>query len=104
MRVLLDPGKLVGKAGLAAELEGLGLALDLVERALHLLEPGEGIGDALVIEIGAQAQARGGALVPRRETLLARLGVGELGLELGDVDALLLQRLLKAVELALLER
>src|SRR6266849_1116721 len=45
--------------GLAPEIIDLGLALELVERALDLLEAGEGVGDALVIELAANLDAAG---------------------------------------------
>src|SRR6185437_8484927 len=80
---------------------GLDLALHLVERALDLLEAGKGVGDALVMEARAQLDAVGGRLVPRRDRFLARLGVGELRLELGDVLVLLLQAFLDLRLLAL---
>ena len=85
----LEPGKLLAERRLAAEIIDLGLALDLVERALDLLEAGEGVGDALVIELAAQLDPAGRRFVPGDDGALARLGVGELGLQLADILVLL---------------
>src|SRR6516162_9623403 len=97
----LEPGELVGASLLAAEIEGLDLALHLVERALDVLEASKGVGDALVIEPGAKLDAVDGSLLPRSDRLLAQLGVGELRLQLADVIVLLGERVLDLLALML---
>src|SRR5579864_8618 len=82
-------GEFVGERLLAPEIEGLDLALDLIQRALHLLEAGKSVGDALVIEMVPQLQAVPRRLLPRHDRFLATLGVGELALELADILILL---------------
>src|SRR6185437_12900327 len=99
----LEAGELFADGWLAAEIVGLDLALDLVERALDLLESSKRIGDALVIKLGAHFETRGGRLLARDHRPLARLGVGELRLQLGDVLVLAGERLFDVLEL-LLER
>src|SRR5216684_3248361 len=74
----LEPGELLANRRLAPEIIDLGLALELVERALDLLEAGEGVGDALVIELAANLDAAGRRFVAGDDRPLACLGVGEL--------------------------
>src|SRR6476660_137836 len=72
----LEPGELLADRRLASEIVDLGLALELVERALDLLEAGEGVGDALVIELAADLHAAGRRFVAGDDRPLAGLGVG----------------------------
>src|SRR5208282_3590712 len=95
----LELGELVGDRLLAPEIIDLDLALELVERALDLLEAGERVADPLVIELRAHLEARRGALLPGRDRLLARFGVFQLRLELGDILVLFRQRRLDLGEL-----
>src|SRR5579875_1773416 len=74
---------------LAAEIVGLDLALGLIERAFDLLEAGEGVGDALVVQLGAHLKTRGRRLVSGHDRALARLRVGELCLQFGKILVLL---------------
>src|SRR6516165_10195508 len=100
----LEPCKFVREGLLAAEIEGLDLALHFVERTLDVLEAGKGVGDALVIEVRAQLDAVDGSLLPRGDRLLAHLGVGELGLQLADVLVLLGECILDLLALMLQRR
>src|SRR5262249_8965407 len=96
-----EPGELIGDSLLAPEIEDLDLAFHLVERVLDLLETGKRIGDALVIKMRTQLDAVGRSLLPRDDRLLAHLGVGKLGLQLGDVLVLLGERILDLLTLML---
>src|SRR2546428_12704793 len=69
----LQPGELLADRRLAPEIVDLGLALELVERALDLLEAGEGVGDALVVELAADLDAAGRRFGPRDDCPLAPL-------------------------------
>src|SRR5260370_12257970 len=67
----LEPGELLANRRLAPEIVDLGLALELVERALDLLEAGEAVRDALVIELAANLDAAGRRFVAREEACAA---------------------------------
>jgi len=97
----LEPGKFVGEGLLPSEIEGFDPALHFVERALNLFKPGEGIVDVLVVEPRAQLDTVGGGFLPRNDRLFARLGIGELCLQLSDVFVLLGERVLDLLALVL---
>ena len=100
----LEPGEFLANRRLAPEIVDLGLALELVERALDLLEAGEGVGDALVIELAANLDAAGRRFVAGDDRPLARLGVGELRLQLSDVLVLLRDPIVELRQLPLERR
>src|SRR5690348_9903714 len=53
----LHLGEVVLQRLAAPDVVRLDLALRLVQRALHLLEAGEGVGDALVVQLAAELDA-----------------------------------------------
>jgi len=87
-------GDLLGDGLLAADVVGLDPAFQLVEVALDLLEAGQGLVDAFVVQALAHLHAVGRGLGAGDQRLLAVLGVGQLGLQAGDVVVGLGQRLL----------